>query len=304
MSSIYSRGRSEVVQPRRQLRSDFTGRVLRNAAVAKRRAVTKQQIYSFFKEPLSMKSFKLLRTIPGAALTAAIIATGSVGVYALSNWFGANVLVKQNDSVFSVDLSSCQGNLPPGVDPETTDRHNVQFKILGSPHISADALQQDLLAICEHNVVVDFYGEKFPDAGLSSTGNPARFDDAFKYQLVSAQVTVMSDTGMTVKATAKKGASFDERSFTFASGASFYDKGQLATRNALKAGDNVTFLAHSASATPFMEGVSMLDNSDVQVLSAFKTQYSGGGASLDYLTSNVMAMDAYNQLPNGQLYSE
>lgn len=294
MSSIHIHGRSEANEPRRPLRLDFTRQVIRNANTAKQRAKTRDQFEQLFKEPFSMKTIKLLRTAPGLAVVTAMIVTSSVGVYALSNWFGGDVSVTQNSAVLSVDLSSCKGNLPPGVN-STDDRHNVQFKILGTPHISTLDLQESLLSACEASAVTEFYGHKFPDAGFSGTGSVSNKNN-FKYLLLPARVATINNSSVTLASTGAKSASFATNSFPLAANLTVYNQGRLGSVNDLKSGDNVMFIAYSVGASgPSVEGTSILGNSDVQVLSLFKTRYNDGASlSLDYQTSNIMPLDMSN----------
>ncbi len=298
MSHIDVGGYGEGIQPSRPLRSDFTGRVLRSTLRARRRRIMKKQYEVLSKELFSMTPIKLLRTVPGAASAMAVVAAGSVGVYALSNWFGGNIEVKQYASLFSVDLSSCKGNLPPGVN-EGDNRRDVRFKITGSPHISAQALQQDLLGECEYNAVTDFYAAKFPEAGLSSTASTST-TQGFKYMIVPAKIAGISNGSIALSSTGGKAASFGTRTIEFASDVSVYDMGKAAVLPDLKPGDYVIFVAYSATADgPLTEGATILDASDTRILSIFKTQYNDGtSTSFNYQTSNVVPLDTYSQLSN------
>lgn len=267
-------------EPRRPLRADFTAYTLRHAAVARRRAQKKQQLISFIKEPFSMKSLKLLRTVPGAALALAVMATGSVGVYALSNWFGGNVTVKQADpSIFSVDLSSCKGNLPPGVDGP--DRSNVQFKILGDPHISAADLQTELLTQCEFDAVLDFYR------------NQAVTKD---YSFTPSTVKAVHADSITLNYT--WGGEAHEKNFRLATNATVYNLGQAVKLQDLRAGDKVIFATKPA--TNWQENVDPLSLTD-EVQSIFKTVHDtqlapSGTKKGFYDENNIMPLDHYNQL--------
>jgi len=295
MSFISTQGRPEASESQRPLRTDFTQQVLQNAARAKRRAKAKSQFQQPFRELSSMKMTKVLRTAPGVAIAALVIATGSVGAYALSNWFGGNVTVKENSSILSVDLSSCKGNLPPGVNAND-NRQDIQFKILGTPHISAANLQTSLLGECESSAVADFYGQKYPDAGFSSKGL-ADASESSHYLLLPAHVVAINSTSITVSSTGAKSSSFATTTLPLASDLSVYDEGQSASTTALAPGDNVMFVAYSASAsaTP-IEGTTILNNNDIEVLSLFKTQYNDGiASSFDYPSNNITPLDMYMQ---------
>jgi len=281
----------------RPLASDFTERALRNAIRAKQRRVSKKRFDFLKTEIFPMKLLKSLRTVPGAAAVVAIVATSSVGAYALSNWFGGTVPVKEDASVFSVDLSSCRGSVLPGIN-ENDDLHNIKFKITGRPHISAQDLQQDLLGDCEYNAVVDFYAAKFPEAGFTNTGHPAAASQRFNYTLLPATVVVANHGSITVKSTGSKADSFGTRTLTLAPDASIYDESRTASVDALQPGDSILFVAYSASAgAPMTEGTTLLNKSDIQVRSIFKTHYNDGtSSSFGYQTNNVMLLDQYQQL--------
>ncbi|HSW66270.1 MAG TPA: hypothetical protein VLI54_03990 [Bacillota bacterium] len=287
---------SDQSEPRRSLRADFTVRTMRHAAIAKRRATTTQHFRAFTKEPFSMKSLSFLRTAPGAALAVAILATTSVGAYALTNWFNADVTVKQNATVLSADLSQCQGNLPAGVE-SNVDRSNVQFKILGNPHISAQDLQQALLGQCEASSVTEFYARLFPQAGLSSTGHPATFTtESRKYTLLPGLVTAIDAHTVTIRSTGAKAASFATRAFNLASDSTVYNAGNRIALSDLQPGDSIMFLAYAANASDAApEGTSLLDDASLQIMSIFKTQYNDGAASnFDYQANNIMPLGATN----------
>jgi hypothetical protein len=267
---------SENSEPRRPLRADFTALTMRRAAMAKRRTLTKKQYKAFLKEPFSMKSLSFLRTAPGAALAVAIIATTSVSAYTIANWFNADVTVTQNNAILSVDLSDCKGNLPPGV--TTTDTHNVQFKILGNPHISAADLQQKLLAECEYQAVVDFYKAK-----------------PVQTHLQAGTITSVED-GI-VGVTYQWGGKANEKTFMLAADATVYNQGASAQVSDLKVGNTVVLATPEQSV---QEGVDPLTEA-THALSIFKTQYDVTQAMSEskkgfYETNKIMPLDAYNQL--------
>jgi hypothetical protein len=278
MSPHQTRATSPSV-PRRSLRADFTAYTIRHAAVAKRRANEKQQFVTFLKEPFSMNSLKLLRTLPGAAIALTVVVAGSAGAYALSNWFNGDVSVKQQASVFSVDLSQCKGALPPGVD--SPDRSKVQFKILSDSHISAEQLQHQLLAQCEYDAVVDFYRQ-----------NPSTKDDSLHIGSIKA----IDSTG---KVTFEYvwGGRTNQTTLAVASAATIYSQGAAARLQDLQAGDHVVF----ATSTPsyIQEGTDPLSLVG-EVQSVFKTQYDAAeapGASKKgfYEDNHIMPLDWYNQ---------
>jgi hypothetical protein len=311
MNTTHSGEHSDASEPRRPLRSNFTERVLRNAATAKRRATNRQRRVALRKDLFTMKSIKFLRTVPGAIAAVAVIATGSVGVYAMTNWFDGNVAVTQDtDSTFSVDLSSCKDVLP-GVDA-TKDLSHLQYKITGQPHISAPDLRKQLLGECEATAVAKFYAQKYPQAGFVAniedfTADPMG-QNASKYAMLTARVVAIGDDGTIVlSSTGAKGASFGTidgqgkyspvKTFTLAAQAPVYNQSKDASLGDLAAGDNVVFVAYAASAaTPMVESKGVVDYSDVQVISLFKTQYDDGWTSFNYVGQNVMPLDMYNAM--------
>jgi hypothetical protein len=267
-------------EPRRTLRADFTAYTIRHAAAAKRRAGEKQQFVTFLKEPFSMNSLKLLRTLPGAAMALVVIATGSAGAYALSNWFNGDVHVGQQASVFSVDLSQCKGALPPGVD--SPDRSKVQFKILSDPHISAEQLQHQLLVQCEYDAVVDFYRQ-----------NPVTKDASLhigSLKAIDGNVSMIFEYNW--------GGKMSQKTLRLASSATIYAQGVAAQVQDLHVGDKVVF-ATSPQAY-IQEGTDPLSSVD-EVQSIFRTQYDTSetpGASKKgfYEDNHIMPLDWYNQI--------
>lgn len=264
-------------EPRRPLRADFTARTMRHASVAKARRVRKQQLQVTIKEFFSMKSLNFLRTVPGAALSLAVVATGSVGVYALSNWFNGHVTVRENDSVLSVDLSSCKGGLPSGVD--NPDRSNVQFKILGNPHISAADLENQLLAECELDAVYDFYTTKGQADG----------------QFVPAIVKTANDKSVTF--TYMRGGEKREKTLAITS-AAIYKEGAAAAKSDLHAGTPVVIVAKQPA--NWQEDKDQLDEiKDAQ--SIFITQHDINLAPSAtkkgfYEESNILPLDHYKKI--------
>lgn len=226
-----------------------------------------------------MRSLKFLRTAPGAALLVAILATTGASAYALTNWFNGNVSVNQKDSVLSVDISQCRGNLPAGIEP-TADKHNVQFKILDSKHISASDLQQQLLVNCEYQAVVDFYRQS------------ASTKDADTHTGI-----VKSINGDNISLTYLWGGKTHQKSFTLTSKTTFYDKGVTTNAQNLQPNDTVVFVTpHQAS---IIEGTDPLTNTK-EIQSIFKTQYDTSkalSASKNgfYSDNNIMPMDLYNK---------
>jgi hypothetical protein len=266
-------------EPHRHLRADFTTYTLRRATTAKRRATAKLQIKAFFKEPFSMKSLTFLRTAPGAALAVAIIATTSAGAYALANWFNADVTVTQSNSVLSVDLSGCKGNLPSGIE-SNSDRHNVQFRILENPHISAANLQQNMLAECEYQAVVSFYHSQPATASVS---------------LRAGKVAAISDS--TVRLAYQWGGRTVDKTFSLTPNTTVYDQGSPVPVNDLRPGDTIIFATQNQQVP---EGVDPLADTN-DVLSIFKTQYNPGQAMSAskngfYEDNNIMPLDMYNRL--------
>jgi len=263
-------------EPRRPLRTDFTVHTIRRAITAKRRATTQQQIRAFLKEPFSMKSLSFLRTAPGVTLALAILATTSAGAYALANWFNADITVKQNNTVLAVDLSDCKGSLPPGV--ESADKQNVQFKIVGNPHISVNDLQQRLLAECEYQAVVNFYHDKLADAHLQA-----------------GKVTSIGDD--TVSVSYHWGGKANEKIVSFTPTSTVYNQGSLTSLRDLRPGDSIVFVTQNQAV---QEGIDPLAAA-TGVLSIFKTQYDTAQAMSAskngfYEDNNIMPLDMYEQL--------
>jgi len=283
--------------PRRPLRADFTKQVLHNAATARRRAKRKQQFTTYIKDLKTMKTIRFMRTLPGAALGLAVIAAGSVGVYAFTNWFGGNVSVTQSDaSTLSIDLSTCQGTLPPGIE-QSANRHDIKFKVTGNPHISAQDLQQLLLGECENRAVHQFYASKYPEANFDGakviTG---QVDPSNQYLLIPATIDKIASSSISLHYSLGKGAPA-QQTLTVANDATIYNASSPATLTDLRPGDMVMVVVYSAGANSHLqEGTSIFDNANVQIKSIFKTQYNDSDYGFNYERDNVMPLDAYNAL--------
>lgn len=278
MSYIKTNMPPSTSEPGRALRSDFTEYTLRHASVARQRAHRKQHIMSLIKGIFEMKTIKKLQTIPGVVVALVLIASGSAGAYALSNWFATNITVKQtNASVLTVDLSQCKGNLPPGV-KDSSDHHNVQFKITGEPHISTADLQRKLLESCEYNSVLAFYRGQtatkdslYPDGTIKNIGK-----DTITLQYLWGGKPV-------------------EKTF-LASSTAIYDQGKVTNPSNLHAGDKVIFVVPDTKSLESQDPIAAA----TQLQSIFKTQYDatdapGATKSDFYDISKIMPLDWYNQ---------
>lgn len=217
----------------------------------------------------------------GALIAVAIVIVGSVGTYAAMNWFNGEVRVASEDSVMSVDLSRCAASqLPPGVE-QTDDRKNVQFKIMGTPHIDAPALQHKLLTQCESDVVSDFYTAHYPGQKIGT--HPS---------------TVKAITPYTITLEVLWENRYTDKTFSITQDTSFYTLSQPSNLKDLKVGDTVVY-AYDLTGSYIDETKNPMNTVD-SVKSVFKTQYDTkdtyGKAGLDYATANIMPMDYYKQL--------
>jgi hypothetical protein len=266
--------------PRRPLRADFTSVTFRRAKTAKRRA-THQFSGDLF---VMKKPFHFMRTASGAALGMAVIAAGSVGVYALTNWFGGNPTVTESTSIMHIDLSSCKGNLPAGVEP-TDNRQDIQFKITGTPHISADNLQRQLLTDCEFNAVSGFY-------------NPGKTYES-QYGILPAIVTGVHGNTFTVSYQSMQQQQLETKTFTINPDTLLYDQGNAASMSDFKPGDTVV-IAAAYTTMPHLETDDPWPAAPVH--SVFKTKYDLSKASgvrkssgLNYGADHIVPMDALRQ---------
>ncbi len=265
-------------QPSRSLSVTFTGSTLRRAIKAKRRENRRLVI----KELFTMKKRNLLRQPLGALVALAIVVFGGAGVYAAANWFGGVVSVKSDNSIMTVDLSKCESNMPPGIEP-TSDRSNIKFKITGTPHIEAKELQRKLLVNCEFDSVLKIYQAKL--------GTPVGTPPAVIKSVDKEKNTVTFEL--------KWGGRSTVRTFALAKDPLLLDKGAPTTLSALRLGDYVMF------AYKFPESLIVNETDDpfdhvTEVLGIFKTQYDTrefleDGKSL-YSANNIMPLDWYNQI--------
>lgn len=265
-------------EPSRPLSTNFTDRTLRRAIKAKRRETR----WLPLKELLHMKKRTMIRQPVGALIALAIVILGGAGVYAAANWFGGAVKVTSDDSIMTVDLTKCDSNLPPGVEP-TSDRANIKFKITGSPHISAEELQRKLLVNCEFDSVLKFYQSKIG----AMVGTPP------------AVVKAVNSSEKKITFSIRWGGEDIERTFVLAKDAQIIDKGATSDLTALRPGDYVMF------AYKFDEGLIVNETDNPfdyvkEVLGVFKTQYDTRefleSAKSLYSANNIMPLDWYNQI--------
>ncbi len=208
-------------EPARALSTNFNDVTFARAVRAKRRAERQANIKEFF----SMKAI-IKRPIGTLVAIAAVIVSG-VGVYAAANWFNGSVKVTQTDpSILTVDVSECKEAPMPGIEP-SADRSNLQFKITGTPHISADELQRKLLVECEFFNTVKVLEAKNtqPYASL----RPAIIKSIDRAQR-SVTVATWGDAG--------------EKTYSLAANAFVLDKGAESSIDALKVGDFITLSYH------------------------------------------------------------
>lgn len=223
-----------------------------------------------------MKSSKIWRAAPGMAIAVAVVAVTSASAYAVTNWFNANVTARQNDSVLSVDLTGCKGNLPSGIE-DGADRSNVKFKILGDPHISVNQLQNTLLADCELSAVLDTY--------RSQSGNQ-------NYSYYPSEVKAINNDG-TVKLDYFWAGSTNQKEFALAPDAAIYNQGTKIGAEDLSVGDKIVFVVKSPLV--IQEGSDPL-GAVIQIDGIFKTQYDTRQASTAtknafYETSNIRPLN-------------
>lgn len=265
--------------PNRPLRADFTSVTLRRAQTAKRRSLKKQSgVVHIMKTSLFS-----LRTVSGATFAIAAITLSAAGAYALTNWFGGDPVVKQDASILHVDLSSCKGNLPPGV--ESTNRSDVQFKITANQHISAENLQKQLLIDCESQAVTEFY-------------NPGK-TYAYRYTTVPATITAVNGSTFTVSY--QWAGKTLAKTFTLDANDPMYSQGQIAQVTDFHVGDSIVAAVPVASQHYAVEGTDTF--ATATVTSIFKTHYdtskaSGKATGINYQQNGIMPLDLYNQIHN------
>jgi hypothetical protein len=264
-------------QPNRPLSINFTDKTLRRAIYEKRRATGSSAEEGGF----TMKRKNILLRPVGALTALAITVVGGAGVYAAANWFGGSAQVASDNSVMVVDLSKCQGDtLPPGIE-QNADRSTVQFKIIGSPHISEEALQQRLLADCEWQAIQGVNKNK---VGAS----------AMAIGIVKSKDT----SNNTLTATISFGGSTFDKTFALESDAQVYDKGSAARFSNLKPGEEVALMYDLK--TPVTEGVNPFDQ-DISLKGIFVTQYDlrdviAKEKPLYGQPNNIMPLGQYNAL--------
>lgn len=270
------------------LSSDFTFSVMRAATTAKKRQDNRQKFTAAIKEPISMKSLQFLKTTPGLVAIFAVLATGSVSAYALTNWFGADVPVTQKGNILHVDLSECKATLPAGV-PADANKQDVQYKITGTPHLSASQLQDVLLGSCESDAVRAFYAQKLPQTGFTDYSGIKANDARLQYSLVVGKVISTNSDSVTLNYSLGAKGTYDQtKTFELSDNATVFSKSQPVALNILVAGDQVEFVAYAAGFTSPDETNGVTDQANVKVLSIFKTQYD--------VKAGEKVLDAQNNL--------
>lgn len=260
-------------RPTRALTQDFTQRTLARSIKAKSYGQPQKDflmnIHSFLKRPAGLI----------AVLSLALLTTA--GAYAAVNWFNGNVGVKTDSTIMNVDISSCKNPFLPGF-PDNQDMRNVQFKILGEPHISETNLKQTLLTQCESNAVADFYHS-----------NPATKD----VDLHSGAIVAVGQNSLTLAYV--WGGQTINKSFDVGTGTTFYNQGTPANMNDIKTGQFAMFA--TPQHTSYTEGTDPLQD-ERSLLSLFVTQYNtaiapgNGKKNFSYPDSNIMPLGMYEQL--------
>lgn len=227
-----------------------------------------------------MKKVDLLKQPIGALIALAIVTIGGVGVYAATNWFHGNVQVTStDDSIMTVDLSTCRSSLPGGIDPDKP-LDKVKFKIVGTPHINASDLERRLTAGCEFANVI----------------NLQRAAAGYDVAVTPAIVKHVDPKKGSISLAFTWGPWSHEATYTLTPDAKLFDKGASTTLQAFKREDFVTFTYKIQGPTlenvdPYA-GLTTIDG-------LFKTQFDTRlvqEAKTIYSTGNIMPLDLYNQI--------
>lgn len=261
--------------PKRALSANFTKRTLRRSFKAKKRLEQKRHFKGFF----TMSKLEFLKHPAGALIAIALVITGGTGVYAAMNWFNGSIKVSSDNSILTVDLSGCKNGLPLG-GINGSDPKNVQFKILGTPHIEADLLQQKLLAQCEFDSAVEFLKTQYPNTSLGYQTSKIKAIDAHS---VTLEMTWGTE---------------QDKVFAITPSTSIYDQANPVNIDNLKVGDSVVY-SYALPSGHILEGQAMPETiRDVQ--SIFKTRYDTTQSMLItkafYSESNIMPLEMYRQL--------
>jgi hypothetical protein len=268
---------SKAATPKRALSTNFTQQTLHRSLQAKKRLERTRQIKGLF--IMSKPSF--MKQPIGVLVAIALVVASGAGVYAAMNWFNGDIKVTSDDSIMTVDVSECQSDMfLPG--SEVTDKKNVQFKILGTPHIDAQTLQKRLLADCEFTSVQEFYAKQGVSAITGYQSSVVKNIDSYTITLEQFWI-----------------GAFTDKTFSIQSDTSFYDKGTAVNKSDLKVGDTVVYTYES---TPGQEDVNSMDTV-TSVKSVFKTQHDtkqmmqySGKTKAFYPENNIMPLGMYNQL--------
>ena len=262
--------------PTRALSDNFTKQTLQRSLMAKKRLEQKRRLKGLF----TMPKLEFLKHPVGALIAIALIVTGGTGVYATLNWFNGNIKVTSDNSIMTVDLSGCKNGLPLG-GINGSDPKNVQFKIIGTPHIEAGVLQQKLLAQCEVDAAVEFIKAQHPDTIFGYQTSKIKAIDAYSITLETAWGTKQTD-----------------RKFDISPSTTIFNQTAPAKTDDLKVGDSVVY-TYIVPTNVMTEGQD-IPESIRSVQSIFKTQYDTAQSILItkafYDESNIMPLEMYNQL--------
>lgn len=267
----------KTIVPRRALSTNFTEQTLRRSLQAKKRMMRKSQLKGLF----SMNKLRIRKQPVGILSVVAFIALSGTAAYAAVNWFNGSVNVSSGSSILSVDVSQCQSSLPPGVD-SNADRKNIQFKILGTPHIDEKTLQAKLLAGCElasaRTMLVNQLGADKTNGEISSV------------------IKAMAGNAITLEVS-YAGQTYDKM-FTIDQNAAIYSLGQQASLKDLHVGDTLLAMyTFDGSHWDESKGPSFEQKSTLNGI--FRTQYDTRhvlGATKDdtYASYHIMPLDQYN----------
>lgn len=262
--------------PKRALTNNFTKRTMRRSLLAKKRLERMHRLKGFF----TMNKIGFLKHPAGALIAIAFIVVSGAGVYAAMNWFNGSTKITSDNSIMTVDLSECESGLPPGgvlgADPK-----NIQFKILGTPHIEPEILQQRLLAQCEFDSAMKFLGEQAPAVSLGYQASKVKAIDAYSITLETTW-----------------GGKKIDKVFNITPETTIYNQTNPAKTDDLKIGDSVVYTYALPSSTT-MENENALGTIDT-VKSIFKTQYDVTQmlrvTKAHNAENNIMPLELYNQI--------
>jgi hypothetical protein len=291
MKDVASMLSQHTPKPKRELTPAFTQTVLSEI----------QQHPNGPPKPARIKLFLyFLKTAPGIALIAIILALSGIGTYAAviqtrDNTNGATIEISPDDpTVITLDLKNCRVPLfhrPEGPTPlgrEPTYNGPTKFKIIQPDIMPATKVKATILAWCEQQSVRAFYGKTHP-LWFPEDTSPS-YDQHF------GEIISTTPDSITIKYA--WGRDYETATYPRQAALVVYKDGRAVAQDTLRAGDNAVFIIHQPKDTTAPNWKPSTPNaSNSTLVSIAQTEYNVAEYSLFEATNRrVFApLNIYNE---------